>query len=45
MVTKATFTFLRDLKKNNQRTWFHARMQAILARCFELLVGVASIGS
>jgi uncharacterized protein (TIGR02453 family) len=25
MITKPTFAFLRDLKKNNQRTWFHAQ--------------------
>ena len=24
MITRATFAFLRDLKKNNQRTWFQA---------------------
>ena len=24
MITRATFAFLRDLKKHNERTWFHA---------------------
>lgn len=31
MITAATFTFLRDLKKNNQRAWFHAQRDRYLA--------------
>jgi hypothetical protein len=37
MITPATFKFLRDLKKHNQRAWFHEHRERYLAARAEMV--------
>jgi len=42
MFTPKTLSFLRSLKRNNKREWFHARKEQYLIHCRQPMVGIVA---